>query len=85
MSNPLELPFGSPPGKVQDLSQSSELATNNHQHMPKLLHCSKPSRWWQPPRVTKNRSHNDPQVPLDAIAQANTLGITPNLTMMMNQ
>jgi hypothetical protein len=31
------------------------------------------------------RSHNDPQVPLDAIAQANALGITPNLTVMMNQ
>jgi hypothetical protein len=30
-------------------------------------------------------SHNDPQVPLDAITQANALGITPNLTMMMNQ
>jgi hypothetical protein len=31
------------------------------------------------------RSHNDPQVPLDAITQANAFGITPNLTMMMNQ
>jgi hypothetical protein len=30
-------------------------------------------------------SHNDPQVSLDAIPQVNTLGITPNLTMMMNQ
>jgi hypothetical protein len=30
-------------------------------------------------------SHNDPQVPPDVITQANTLGITPNLTMMMNQ
>jgi hypothetical protein len=31
------------------------------------------------------RNHNDPQVPLDAITQANALGITLNLTMMMNQ
>jgi hypothetical protein len=30
-------------------------------------------------------NHNDPQVPLDAITQANALGITLNLTMMMNQ
>jgi hypothetical protein len=30
-------------------------------------------------------SHNDPQVPLDAITQANALEITLNLTLMMNQ
>jgi hypothetical protein len=30
-------------------------------------------------------SHSDPQVPLDAITQANTLENTLNLTMMMNQ
>jgi hypothetical protein len=53
MSNPLELPFGSPPGKVQDPSQSLEPAMNNHQHVPMLLCCSKPSRWRQPPRVTR--------------------------------
>ena len=40
---------------MQDPSQSSEPATNNHQHMPKLLYCSKPSRWWQPPREQKNQ------------------------------
>jgi hypothetical protein len=47
MSNQLELPFGAPPGKVQDPSQSPEdgheqsptsslvliVATNNHQHL----------------------------------------------------
>jgi hypothetical protein len=27
---------------------------NNHQLVPILLRCSKPSRWWQPPRVTRN-------------------------------
>jgi hypothetical protein len=30
-------------------------------------------------------SYNDSQVPLDAITQVNALGITLNLTMMMNQ
>ena len=32
-----------------------------------------------------NPQPQQPQVPLDAISQANALGITPNLTMMMNQ
>jgi hypothetical protein len=36
-------------------------------------------------RNKKIHNHNDPQVPLDAITQANVLEITPNLTMMMNQ
>jgi hypothetical protein len=67
------------------LTRSPESATNNHQHMSKLLHCSNPSRWLQPPRVTRLHSHNDLHVPLDVITQANTLGITLNLTMMMNQ
>ena len=54
MSNPQELPFGALSGKAQDPSQSPEPATNNHQHMPKLLRCSKMSRWQQPPRQTRN-------------------------------
>jgi hypothetical protein len=33
----------------------------------------------------KSTATTIPQVPLDAITQENTLGITPNLTMMMNQ
>jgi hypothetical protein len=53
MRNLLELPCGSSPGKVQDPLQSPELAINNHQHVPKLLRYSKPSRWQQPPRVTR--------------------------------
>jgi hypothetical protein len=53
MSNPLELPFGSSSGKVQDPSQSLEPVMNNHQHMSDLHRCSKPSRWRQPPRVTR--------------------------------
>jgi hypothetical protein len=31
-----------------------EMAMNNHQLVLMLLCCSKPSRWWQPPRVTRN-------------------------------
>ena len=53
-SNLLELPCGSSRGKVQDPSQSPEPAMNNHQHVPKLLCCSKPSRWWQPPSEIRN-------------------------------
>jgi hypothetical protein len=49
-----ELPFSSPSGKVQDLSQPPESATNNRQHMPKLIRCSKLSSWRQPPRVIRN-------------------------------
>ena len=29
------------------------VATKNHQLVPTLLRCYKPSRWWQPPRVTR--------------------------------
>jgi hypothetical protein len=83
MSNSLELPFGSPLEKVQDPSQSLELAMNNHQHMPKLLCCSNGDGNHQ--EYQEIRSHNDPQVPLDVITQANAHEITPNLTMMINQ
>ena len=53
-SNLLELPCGSSSRKVQDPSQSPKPATNNHQHMLKLLCCFKPSRWQQSPRETRN-------------------------------
>jgi hypothetical protein len=39
---------------ARPLTRWPESATNNHQLMPKLLHCFKPSRWWQPPRETRN-------------------------------
>jgi hypothetical protein len=80
------VPFGSPPGKGQEpLTNHREMATNNHQLVPMLLHYSKPSRWRQPPRVTRKPQPQRSQVPLDAITQANALGIIPNLTIMMNQ
>jgi len=53
-SNPLELPLTLRRGTQKNPSQSPELATNYHQHVSKLLRCFKPSRWWQPPRVTRN-------------------------------
>ena len=85
-SNPLELPFGSPPGKAQDPSQSPEPATNNHQLVTILLRCSKPSRWWQPPRET-SESHSETQIPSASRCNhsSNALKFSPNLTMMMDQ
>ena len=54
MSNPLGLSFGVPPRKAQNPSQSPEMATNNYQLVLNLLCCSKSSRWWQPPKETRN-------------------------------
>ena len=86
MSNLLELPFGTPPGKVQLPSQSPKAATNNHQLMPILHCCTKPSRWWQPPRVT-SEIHSATRTPSASRCNhsSNALGFSPNLTMMMNQ
>jgi hypothetical protein len=44
-------------------TNSSEPATNNHQHVPDLHHCSKPSRWRQPPRETRITQQMNTQVP----------------------
>ena len=62
MSNLLGLPFSTPPGKVRIPSQSPEMAMNNHQLVLILLHCTKPSRWWQPPRAT-SESHSKTRTP----------------------
>jgi hypothetical protein len=61
------------------------MATNNHQLVPSS--SAAPSYLGGDIHQEKQEicSHNDPQVPLDAITQANALGITHNLTMMMNQ
>ena len=86
-SNLLELPFGTPPGKVQLPSQSPEMATNNHQLMPIFLRCTKPSRWWwQPPRVT-SESGSETRTPSSSRCNhsSNTLGFSSNLIKMMNQ
>jgi hypothetical protein len=48
----------------QPLTTSSpEPATNNHQHVPDFHRCSKPSRWWQPPRETRIPQQMNIQVP----------------------
>jgi hypothetical protein len=36
---------------------------NNHQHVPDLHRCSKPSRWWQPPRDIRIPQQMNTQVP----------------------
>ena len=48
--------FGAPPGnKPKNPSQiHREMATNNHQLVPTSSSCSKPPRWRQPLRVTRN-------------------------------
>jgi hypothetical protein len=54
-----------------------EMAINNHQHVPTFTSCCKPSRWRQPPRITKEttadattsatRCTNTMQMHLDAL------------------
>jgi hypothetical protein len=41
--------------RAQNLSQSTRFKpSNNHQHGAHYPRCSKPSRWWQPPRNKKS-------------------------------
>ena len=41
-------------GRHKSPHNHREMATNNHQLMPMLLHCSNLSRWRQPPTVIRN-------------------------------
>jgi hypothetical protein len=50
-------------GRCKAPHKSLEPATNNLQLMPDLLHYSKPSRWWQPPRETRIPQQKNTQVP----------------------
>jgi hypothetical protein len=69
--------FGAPPGKAQEpLINHREVAKNNHRLLPQLLRYSRSLRHQQTPRVTRKPQQIDPQVPLDAITQANALRIT---------
>ena len=81
-----ELPFRSPPRWYKTPHKSPELAMNNHQYVRKLLRCSKPSRWWQPPRIT-SESYSKTWTPNASRCNhsTNALGFSPNLTKMMNQ
>ena len=59
---------------------------NNHQLMPILHRCTKPSRWWQPPRETSEiRSKTWIPSASRCNHSSNTLEFSPNLTKMMNQ
>ena len=70
-SNILELPFGTPPGKVQLPSQSPEMATNNHQLVPVLHRYTKPSRCGNhQEQQAESIAKHEYQVPLDTITQA---------------
>ena len=86
-SNLLKYLFGSPPGKSQEpLTITTIRAEDNHQPPLNDPHCSKPSRWRQPPRVT-SESRSETRTPSASRCKHsnNALGFTPNLTKMMNQ
>jgi hypothetical protein len=53
MSNLLEYLLALHRKRSRTVTNHQEMATNNHQLMPILLCCSKPSRWRQPPRVIR--------------------------------
>ena len=85
-SNLLELPLALRRRRHKTPQNHRETATNNHQLVPMLLRCSKPSRWWQPPRAT-NESRSETRIPSASRCNhsSNALGFSPNLTKMMNQ
>ena len=79
MSNPLELPFGAPPRKAQDPSQSprSEPETITNLRSTILASSSRLGGGnHQEKQVNPTAKHNN-QVPLDAITQSNALGCSP--------
>jgi hypothetical protein len=51
--NPLELLLALHRRRHKTSHNHREVAKNNHQLLPQLLCCSKPSRWRQPPKVTR--------------------------------
>ena len=80
------VPFGSPLGKGQEaLTITTIGARDNHQPSLNDPHCSKLSRWQQPPRVTSEyRSKTWKPSAFRCKHSSNALGFTPNLTKMMN-
>ena len=80
-------PFASPSGKGHEpLTITTIGAGDNHQPPLDDPRCSKPSRWWQPPRVT-SKSRSETRIPSASSCKhsINALGFTPNFTKMMNQ
>ena len=78
--------FGSPPGKGQEPLTITTIRAKG-KHLPPLddPRRSKPSRWWQPQRVT---SESRIETPTPSASRCNhsssALGFTLNLTKMMN-
>ena len=80
------VPFGSLLEKGQEpLIITTIRAGDNHQPPLDDPHCSKPSRWRQPPKVT-SESHSETRTSSSSRCKhsSNALGFTPNLTKMMN-
>jgi hypothetical protein len=80
------VPFGSPLGKGQEpLTITTIGARDNHQPPLNDPRCTKPSRWWQPPRVTsESRSETRTSSASRCNHSSNALGFIFNLTKMMN-
>ena len=75
------VPFGSLPGKGQEPLTITTIGTeDNHQPPLNDPHCSKPSRWCQPPRVT-SESHSETRTPSASRCKhsSNALGFSLNL------
>ena len=80
------VPFGSLLGKGQEPFTITTIRAEG-KHLPPLNdpHCTKPFRWWQPPRVTRE-SCSETRTPsvYRCNHSSNALGFTPNLTKIMN-
>jgi hypothetical protein len=81
------VPFDSSPGKGQERLTITTIRAR-HNHLPPLNdpHCTKPSRWRQPPRETSEiRSETQSPSAPRCNHSSNALRFTHNLTKMMNQ
>jgi hypothetical protein len=81
------VPFGSLPRKGQEPLTITMIRAKD-KHLPSLddPRCTKPSRWWQPPRETsESRSKTQSSSASRCNHSSNALRFTPNLTKMMNQ
>jgi hypothetical protein len=79
------VPFGSSPGKGQEPLTITTIEARD-KHLPLLDDpcCSKPSRWWQPPRVTsKSRSKTQSPSASRCNHSNNALGFSHNLTKVV--
>jgi hypothetical protein len=80
------VPFGSSSRKGQKPLTITTIGARD-KHLPSLNdpRCTKPSRWQQPPRVTsESRSKTQSPSASRCNHSSNALGLTPNLTKMMN-